>query len=271
MGRRAFSLLSVAGVLGSAAMAFGQPGGSISQSNMFFSIGAAPSSGTIGGAAVPEANLRANGPIGIDHAYQSWWWYRMEGDTREYALNDSGGGATQNISPPNRLIMTQNYASFRSNVDWEVVSTGSATGFLRSTLTITNTSSSRITINLFNYLDIDLNNTASDDSAFQTAPNQVRIVDSTGPYIASYEASGAGFRQFGSFPDVRDALTNNSVDDLVGGLPFGPGNFTGAFQWSITVDPGFSRSVIATVSLVPGPGALGLMAAGGLLIARRRR
>lgn len=271
MRRCALSLLCVAGVLGSAALALGQPGGTISQSNMFFTIGAAPSSPTIGGPAVPAADLRANGSIGIDHSFQSWWWYRVDGDTRESAFNDSGGGATQSVGPGNRMIMTQNYANFRSNMDWEVVSTGSATGFLRSTLTITNTSSSRITINLFNYLDIDLNGSAPDDRAFQTAPNQVRIVDSTGPYIASYEASGAGFRQFGSFPDVRDALTNNTVDDLFGGLPFGPGNFTGAFQWAITVDPGFSRSVIATVSLVPGPGALALVGLGGLIAGRRRR
>lgn len=275
MEMKSVATLAVVGLSASAAMA--QPGGTINDNNMRFTIGAAPVSGTAGG--VPSGDLFANQPVAAgaanpDHAFETWWWFREAGGTRELAMNSSGGGAVSSFAN-NRGSMTQFYANFRADLAFEVISTGPGQGLLRSTLTITNLTASALEISLFNYADLDLNDTAANDRAVLSAPNLMRISDSTGPYVAEFSGVGADAYQVGSWPSLRSLLINAGVDNFNGtGLPFGGaggGDFTAGFQWNVSIDAGFSRSVVSTISFVPTPGAAALLGLGVLAAGRRRR
>lgn len=275
MKNSAIIISAVAGLCATAALA--QPGGSISQNNMFFQIGAAPTSPLA--SAGPSTTLRGNDPVapGVNnpnHNFEAWWWYRVAGETRESAFNSGQGTGETSSFSGNAGSMTQFYPGFRADMQWEVFSTGAGSGYMQTTLTITNTGTDTLNISLFNYADIDLNNTAGNDQASLLANNDIFITDSTGPYEATYSGVGSDGYAAQPFAALRSRLTNGLIDNLGNtGLPFGPGDFTGGFQWDVAIDPFFSRSVVATISLVlvPTPGTAALLIGGGLLASRRRR
>jgi hypothetical protein len=39
------------------------------------------------------------------------------------------------------------------------------------------------------------------------------------------------------------------------GLPFGPGDFAGGWQWTITLAPGQATTITTSLTIVPAPGA----------------
>lgn len=265
---RQFIVVSSLSILTAAGIAAAQTGATISDGNAVFRIGNAPTTATSTG---PTADFRVTGPAGTDHVFQNWWWYRLAGDTRESTFNSSGGGATSNFVA-NFGQMTQFYPSFRADLTWLVESTGADAGFVRSTVSITNTTSSNITINMFNYFDADMSGTVGGDSAILAAPNLMEVVDGTTGVTGQYSAVGADAYQVTAFAVLRGLLANSSVDNLNNsGLPFGPGDFTGGFQWvDIVIEPGFTRSFVSTVS-IPTPGSVALLALAGLAAAARRR
>lgn len=271
-------LSSLAGLtMASAALGQLGTGGTITAGNMVFTIGDSPTSITAGSG--PNADFRATGAAGTDHMFSHWWWYRLAGDNREFNLGNAASSVTIGTSV---LRMTFNQPNFTATLQFQVISTGAEQGFLRSTLSITNTSAAPISISLFNYTDIDLNNTSNGDSAVLAAPNFMRISDPATPVQIAYSGVGADANQTTAYATLQGLLTNAAVDNLNGtGLPFGPGDFTGGFQWGapsptgapggITIEPGFTSSVIATVSIIPTPGAAALMGLAGLAATRRRR
>ena len=60
------------------------------------------------------------------------------------------------------------------------------------------------------------------------------------------------------------------------GSPFGPGDYTGAFQWRVELAPAgslgdtFTSSIVKRVEVVPEPAAVLLLAVGLGLLWRRR-
>lgn len=287
--QRTLFIAAGAGMLASSAMA--QSGGWLRSGDVAFRIGASPTfamptTGTV--TAAPAIDFSVNSVAsgtqtlgGVDHGFNSWWWFRQPGDTREFAFNSSGGGATSTgFSATNAATagqvgtMTQFYPNFRADLEYFVQDTGFEAGFLRMTMTITNLTNSQLSINTFNTMDIDLGGTAGGDSATLSAPNLIRITDGTTPWIGEYSgvnANGWAVAPFGG-SSVTSLMTNTAVNNFTNtGLPFGPGDITAGFQWEFSIDPGQSVSVVATFSVVPAPGTLALLGFGGLLAARRRR
>ncbi|QYU67068.1 PEP-CTERM sorting domain-containing protein [Leptolyngbya sp. 15MV] len=239
--------------------------------------------GVVSAADVAHANAITGGyqTLGRGRLSSTGVAFRQPGDTREFAFNSSGGGATSTgFSATNAATagqvgtMTQFYPNFRADLEYFVQDTGFEAGFLRMTMTITNLTNSQLSINTFNTMDIDLGGTAGGDSATLSAPNLIRITDATTPWIGEYSgvnANGWAVAPFGG-SSVTSLMTNTAVNNFTNtGLPFGPGDITAGFQWEFSIDPGQSVSVVATFSVVPAPGTLALLGFGGLLAARRRR
>lgn len=248
-----------------AAAALAQSGGTITDGNASFTIGDASTVPTSTG---PNASFSVDGGT-TDHVFQNWWWYRLSTDTRENAFNSGAGVGETSSFVGNTGMMQQFYPSFRADLTWEVESTGASTGFFTSRVTITNTSTSTISINLFNYMDVDMNGTAGGDSASLIAPNLIEISDTV---VSQYSGFDATNYQVTTFATLRGALTDSDEDNFNNtGLPFGPGDFTGGFQWAnIPVDPGFARSVTITYA-IPAPASLAVLGLGVLATSRRRR
>jgi hypothetical protein len=264
-------VVGVAG-LALAGTALGQTGTgfTISDGDVFFTQVNSPTSGT---GTVSGAAFRVNGATGLDHVFETWWWFRVEGDTREFALNNAAG----TVAAGNTATTTWNMAgaaggspyAFSAVLTYTVTDTGENLGQVAQSMVITNTGSDAITLNLFQYTDFDVNGTASTDSATGGLDG---ITISDGPFTILYQGVGASAYQVTTFATLRGLLTNTTVDNLNNtGLPFGPGDFTGGFQWTLTLGAGESTTVMASMAVIPTPASLALLGLGGLAAARRRR
>ncbi len=246
---------------------------------------------TAGGGA--EAQYIVGGP---NHLFQEWWWYRSPGDTREYALSNQVFGAITSpqsvflryLEPigdggvPDALLFELEYtvtdlAPGSEKPDW---------GILQIAWKVRNLTASPVEVNLFSYTDFDLNRDSGDDTAFITGTiNNEQIISdipqgTQNPTTALYNASGTALTawEIGPFPAVRTKLANTTIDNLANTVsPFGPGDYTGAFQWTFPLNPAGQQgdqligSVVKQVVVVPEPGTLLALGSGLALLALRRR
>ncbi len=108
----------------------------MTEANMVVATGTVPGSN-----AAATFDLRADA-IAADHGFQHWWFYRLAGDTQEFALK---GPATGGV-PPHLTHADRDFADvdarglLRANVDMDIYSAGPASGVLTSRVTFTNLS-----------------------------------------------------------------------------------------------------------------------------------
>ncbi|MCW5939591.1 MAG: PEP-CTERM sorting domain-containing protein [Fimbriimonadaceae bacterium] len=220
---------------------------------------------------------------GVENPTQHWFWYRAGADTRDYALSNqteatvSGNFAElQYVEPvagfgPDALRFVQTY---------ELTQTGPNSAFLTIAFGVLNQTTSAIDLTLSSYLDTDLNETAGDDSAAVSGEeNEVQtIVDSLTGSSLVYSASTRRLNAFEVAPysSILDSLTDNGATVYSNSaFNFGPGDYTGGYQWQSTITPGrliFIGAVTLDLNAVPEPGTLLIL--GGLLawtLKRRRR
>jgi hypothetical protein len=256
------ALLTTA-ALASAAMAQSGTGGTVSNGFSSFTIADSPTSGT---ANAPSADFRVGGTGNPDHLASSWWWFRLPGDNRETAFSN----ATFSSWVGNTGRMDFVYPSFTATMVFKVLGVTNGVGVLTETVTVRNTTNSSLTINLFNYNNIDLVGTAGDDVTTLPASNIVRFSDSNVPgWRADYEGTDA--YAFGPANSIQSLLTDAAVNTFTATGAVGSGDREGAFQWTITLAPGDAATASATITIVPTPGVSALAAmSAGLLIRRRR-
>lgn len=178
---------------------------------------------------------------GPDHMFENWWYTRVAGDLDEIPMP---GPDTQNYAAA-VATLGWNDVNSRGLFSAQLVSTVSAGagGIVRHDLTITNIQISGAPLNLevFAYLDFDLTNTSSEDAAtLLNAPDYIRVFDAMTE--AEYQGTGAAEFQVTDTQSGAGSLRSLFFDGLPTnldgtGLPFGPGDWEGAFQWSVTLNP----------------------------------
>jgi hypothetical protein len=180
-----------------------------------------------------------------DHMFQNWWWYRTDSDTREFALSN----LTAFEQPQaNTVSLTYAEGGLTYEITYTLSDSGDNQAVVVAQLTIANTTSTPITLNLFNYSDFDMDGSSGGDRAELVRPGYIRVYETNTAHIVAAETPFAW--QIGAFPSVRNLLTDTDIDDLNNsGSPFGPGDFTGAFQWRFTLQGGESRSTALALTL----------------------
>ncbi|GMV29969.1 MAG: hypothetical protein AMXMBFR59_20940 [Rhodanobacteraceae bacterium] len=230
--RTALALL----LLASATVAHGQ--GTITASGANYVVGASHWDVS------PDVNYTGVGTG--DQLFEAGWWFRIQGDTQETVF-----------STPT----TQNYTGNTATISWtdlggrglavtktHVISSAAAgSGEVSTTLSITNNGASAITLHLFQMIDLDVNGSAAGDSATLVQPNNyIRVTDATAG-ACEWRAPGAvGYLvlPFAAATDVAAQLSNTSVTDFANtGLPFGPGDITSGFQWTLQLAPAQTGTV----------------------------
>jgi hypothetical protein len=139
---------------------------------------------------------------------------------------------------------------------------------------ITNHTASTVTLEFYAYLDLDLGGGAdfADDAA--TADGSAMwITDTSGsavsPFVWRAAGPGAGHFEMGGYPSLQLALNGmTSAQNLADTGSFGPGDFTGSFQYSLSIAPG--ATVSYAPSGVPEPRASLLLGAALAALACRR-
>jgi len=220
-----------------------------------------------------------------DMAYESWWFYRVSGGTRESAFGN-----------PNAELYTGAYGRldwsnpagagvFAAALSFEVFDTGVNRGNLFQNMRIFNTSGSDLTIDIFHYSDFDLGASAGNDSAvLGTNPDGIQINLSDATQSASVIGYGASTYRVTPYATLRADLTNATVTNFANtGLPLTSSDVTLGFQWSsVTIAAGTYRDFMTqlasnapllspTLTMAPEPGTAVLMGLGLLLLGARRR
>ncbi len=226
-------------------------------------------------------NANLTGAASGDQLFETWWFFRVSGDTREtafgnpdaerYDLNGGSAGRLDWNDPGGAGL-------FSSHLGFEVIETAPGQGAVFQNMYVTNTSGADLDIDLFHYIDLDLSGSWGDDQASLVAnPDGIEMSIFDGTSTAPLIGYGANAFQVTTYSSLRQALTNTSVTNLDNsGLSFGGpsgADFTGAFQWTVTIGAGDTMSFLTqfgsntalldpTMSAVPEPGPSLLMALG---------
>jgi hypothetical protein len=251
--------LTVLLVLAQAPAATGQappPAFTLTNSDATFTLSGVPNAATNLPASI---TLQAGGGGNPNQGFQSWWWYRLAGDNRESAVNGANVMWTVNNAGNEASANFTLAPNLTATMTWTLLGLGLGKLQLDSTLTLQNTGQQNVTLALFHYLDLDLGGTKGDDSATFAlrSGNTVPVITVSDPgWTADYIGDSLNFSAYQSntFPTVRDLLTNNAVDNFNNQMVnYGPGDWTGGFQWSKTVNAGGTARSRATVVLQPAP------------------
>jgi hypothetical protein len=179
----------------------------------------------------PDLELRGDVLL-VNHAFQHGWYYRVAGDTQEFSFRDVGGVVDGNAGPDHGDRDWANVDSrglLKASLDLDCYDAGPASGVVISRMTIMNRSAAPVTIDMFCYSDLDIAGSFGNDSVVGNAGAHF-VSDPSGVQV-EVRAIGSDVSVVGSFPTVRNLLTNTTVDDLVSALPPFLGDYSGAFQW----------------------------------------
>ncbi|MGE0784666.1 MAG: DUF4215 domain-containing protein [Sandaracinaceae bacterium] len=173
---------------------------------------------------------------GPDQAFEIGFFVRGAGGTAETRL------AAPDTATYAGSVMTMTYLNAGgTGLGVTIVGTLSSSSTTLATLsfvaTVTNAGVAAAPLELFAYVDYDVAAGASTDSATLVAglpAAQILVTDSTS--TARMTGVGVTHYQVQAWAALRNALTDTAVTTLADtGLPFGPGDFSGAFQWSLSV------------------------------------
>lgn len=244
-------ILALASVGSASTLLFAQvgSGGTITDGPTLFRQADSPTSPT-GTPPSTNSELRDGTGTNPDHLFQTWWWIRTNGvDTRELALanatawNWSGNVGTLNYSSANWTVVMRYTVTDRPAPEG---------GVLRCDLAISNPGPDERSFSAFHYLDVDVlgASASASDGAELVSANLMRIFDESPNYEIHYLGDGAIAYQVTTFATLRTSLTNTSITNLNNtGLPFAPADFTGAFQWDVTVPANETVTVTAYIGL----------------------
>lgn len=213
--------------------------GTITDGNVTYTIVNVPTSCTSVNGLV---NFHANG---TDTSYQHWYYYCVAGDASACALNSAGSQLTQTYVGDTATLKWANADGRGLAVVWVITLApiSGTSGAALSHIAFTNNTGSPIRLNVYGYLDIDLQNTFANDNARGR-------VTGAGDMVHDLTDGGGGADTFSVYADQPDldevsvfAGTRNKILAQGGGCPvlgpafaaaggaFGPGDYTGAFQW----------------------------------------
>lgn len=201
----------------------------------------------------PSANFTGVTSGAGDQIFEYGWWYRVSGDTAETPFPNP---TSQTYTGDTSTLVWTNVNSRGFDAREVCVVLGIATpvgGKVTCTMTITNPGATALVIDLFVMTDVDLGGTAGSDSVTVGIPQQrLDLTDSTVPDTAQFAGVSANalmVRPFNAVTDVAALLSDTAITNFDNsGVPATNFDFTGGFQWSLSVPAGSSRDAVTVVA-----------------------
>ena len=190
-----------------------------------------------------------------ENVFSDWWWFRVAGDTREFMISNANSRTTTGT---NEVEYGYAMGSLSATLNYKLTQPAANTARVDQTLVISNPGAAAVQIDVFHYIDFDLAGTTSNSATLTTGNERMRVTH-TGGTFADWWGNGANAYQVQSFATLRGLFTNATIDNLGNfGLPFGPADFTGAFQWTLNIPAGgqmqvFSSYGVNTDAVMGGP------------------
>ena len=229
----------------------GEPVGEITDGTAVFSYNS-------GGFASDEGSRTDFEIGGTDMTWSVWWYYRIDGDAQETKFPQPDSATYVGNTATLSWADVDGRGLFSAELV-HVLDEESASGAtLTNTMTLTNISLAAIDLNLFQYADFDTAGASGDEASLNNDPDYIALIDNaTANPINTAEIRAAGNINYQvtiySTTDptaLREFLNDTAVDDLDNtGLPFGPADFTGAFQWDSNVPLNGSHAVETTYAI----------------------
>lgn len=229
----------------------GLPDRTISDGDAYFTRGSNPFSNN------PLADLRgvSQSFLPREHLFQTGWAFRVAGDTQEtFFPNTSSPPSFGGNSSVANWADVGGRGLFSAQESAFIHEVGSG-AYVQMTMAVTNLSNSQpLTLDVFHMADLDVGGGGAGDSArlgAWTPSRLISISDSNGEfaeYIATPAATSYLVRTFGGDSVWSHLAIDTNVDNFAdSGLPFGPADFTGGYQFPLVLAP--SQTKQATVFL----------------------
>jgi len=169
---------------------------------------------------------------GRDHLYQMGWWYRVQGThTRELAPSNFYYYDQQ---APDRVVIAYFEEGLLLTKQYDLRATADGGSVLYADLLVINLQSSPRVIHLYHYADIDLSGATTNQARWEG--EQIRV-ETHNDFCQMAALTPYTRWQVSPHPQIINRLTNAQADDLTDGdLPL-QGDFTGAYQWTLELQP----------------------------------
>ncbi len=181
---------------------------------------------------------------GSDHLYQMGWWYRVQ-DTHTRELTPSNF-YYYDQETPNRVVMAYLEEGLILAKQYDLRATADGGSVLYADLLVINFQFSPRVIHLYHYGDIDLSGATTNQARWEA--QQIRV-ETSNDFCRMVAITPYTRWQVAPHPQIIDLLTNTAPDDLTNGsLPF-EGDFTGAYQWTLQMQPFATATVRVAYAL----------------------
>lgn len=194
-----------------------------------------------------------------DYLFEDGWWFRVEGDTQEAFFPPPD---TTTCAAAAGTITWTNVSGrgFSATNTLALTSAAAGQGELILTMAVTNLSASTpLVLHLYHGADFDVNGSAGTDNAtLLQANNYMNIADTTAG-VAQYRAFNPPanafiVRPFATTTDVFGLLGDTAINNFDNsGLPATSIDFTGAFQWDLTIPASGTASVSVALNANAAP------------------
>ncbi len=227
-----------------------------------------------------QAGMFAWQADGMNHLYQQWFWFRVNGvDSQEHSidtlpLNGAALFDTNLFTDPRPDTLALSYGDANLSIEPTFTLRSSAVGTnssIQEAIRIVNHTNTVMSLSFFQYCDFDVGGTSGGDTAQIIAGNTARQWDSVFGTTESVVTPAPTHYQVDTYPNILNLLNNGATDNLNDFAGAMSGDMTWAFQWDFTIAPGGSVTISKLKSVTPAPGSIALIGLGGLLVSRRRR